>query len=221
MKSKGILTIALSVLGSSFVLGQGQAPPLPPAPANPPTPSLQATNDPGYAAVIAKCQTPPPAQGARGGGGARGGAGAGAAPPQLPRDHTVTEIPRVIAAGQRWKFVWQEAGNNGDGIVGTNNGRLLIAQNDNSQAVKLDQDGKTSVAYSGTRTGGALSMSSKGAVFVAERGLHASIVELAPQHKVLADSYQGDPLDCIGGPERRGHQVWRESRHQRDHPQPE
>jgi gluconolactonase len=199
MKSKGILTIALSVLGSSFVLGQGQAPPLPPAPANSPTPSLQATNDPGYAAVIAKCQTPPPARGARGGGGARGGAGAGGAPPQLPRDYTVAEIPGVIAAGQQWKFVWQEAGNNGDGIVGTSDGGLLIAQNDNSQVVKLDKSGKASVVYSGTHTGGALSMSPKGALFVAERGLHATIVELAPQHKVLAESYQGDPMDCIGG----------------------
>jgi gluconolactonase len=199
MKSKSILTIALWVLGSSFVLGQGQAPPLPPAPANPPMPSLQATNDPGYAALIAKCQNPPPARGARGGGGARGGAGTGAAQPQLPRDYTVTAIPGVIAAGQAWKFAWQEAGNNGDGIVGANDGGLMIAQNDNSQVVKIDKSGKASVVYSGTHTGGALSMSPKGVLLIAERGLHASIVELAPQHKVLADSYQGDPMDCIGG----------------------
>jgi gluconolactonase len=111
----------------------------------------------------------------------------------------VTEIPGVIAAGQRWKFVWQEAGNNGDGIVGTNDGGLLLAQNDNSKVVKLDKNGKASVAYSDTRTGGALSMSPKGALFVAERGLHPAIMQLAPQRKVLADSYQGDSMDCIGG----------------------
>jgi gluconolactonase len=199
MNSKGILTIALCVLGSTFTSGQGQAPPLPPAPANPPTPSLQSANDPGYAALIAKCQNPPAARGARGGGGARGGAGARGAQPQGPRDYMVTEIPGVIAAGQQWKFVWQEAGNNGDGIVGTNDGSLLIAQNDNSKVVKLDKNGKASVVYSDTHTGGALSMSAKGTLFVAERGLRASIVELAPQHKVLADSYMGDPMDCIGG----------------------
>jgi sugar lactone lactonase YvrE len=210
MTSKQILTIGLSLLGSTFALGQGQAPLLPPAPANPPAPSLQAGADPGYAALIATCKNPPPARGARGGGGAgaRGAAGAAGAPaaagargpqaPAGPRDVTVTEIPGVIAAGQQWKFLWQEAGNNGDGIVGTNDGDLLLAQNDNSKVVKLDKNGKTSVVYSDTHTGGALSMSPKGVMFINERGLHQRIVQL-PQRKVLADNYQGDPLDCIGG----------------------
>jgi sugar lactone lactonase YvrE len=201
MQSKHVLTIALCFLGSTFALGQGQAPPLPPAPPNPPAPSLQSAADPGYQGLIAMCKNPPPARGARGGGGAaRGGAGArGAEPPALPRDYTVTEIPGVIAAGQKWKFLWQEAGNNGDGIVGTNDGNLLIAQNDNSKVVKLDKDGKASVVYSDTHTGGALSMSSKGALFIVERGLQAVVMQLAPQRKVLANSYKGDPLDCIGG----------------------
>ena len=200
MKSTSTLTIGLCALGVTAVLTQGQAPRLPAAPANPPAPSLQATADPGYAALIAQCKTPPPARGARGGGGA--GARAGGpppAPPQLPREYTVTAIPGVIAAGQQWKFLWQEAGNNGDGIVGTDDGGLLLAQNDNSQVLKLDKDGKTSVAYSNTHTGGALSINTKGAVFMVERGLKARIEQLAPQRKVLADSYQGDPLDCIGG----------------------
>lgn len=197
MKSKGLLTIALAVVGSTVLLGQ-EAPRLPPAPANPPAPSVQAPADPGYAALIAQCKTPPPARG-RGGPGGRGPAGARGAQPQGPRDYTVTEIPGVIAAGQKWKFVWQEAGNNGDGIVGTNDGGLLLAQNDNSKVVKLDKNGKASVAYADTHTGGALSINSKGAVFVVERGLRARVEQLAPQRKVLAETFQGEPLDCIGG----------------------
>ena len=90
----------------------------------------------------------------------------------------VTEIPGVIAAGQQWKFLWQEAGNNGDGIVGTNDGALLIAQNDNSKVVKLTTTGKASAipgpGYSNTHTGGALSLSPKGAMFINERGLRRS-----------------------------------------------
>jgi gluconolactonase len=48
-------------------------------------------------------------------------------------------------------------------------------------------------------TGGSLSMNSKGALFIAQRGLKAAVVQLAPQRKALAATYQGEPLDCIGG----------------------
>jgi len=199
MKSKGVLVITMCVVGSLAVLAQTQPPRLPPAPANPPAPSVQAPADPGYAALIAMCKTPPAG---RGGGGGRGGAGrAGGAPAQVPgiREYKVEAIPGVIAAGQQWKFLWQEVGNNGDGIVGTDDGALLLAQNDNSKVLKLDKDGKTSVAYSDTHTGGALSMNKKKALFIVERGLRANVTQLTPQRKVLADTYQGEPLDCIGG----------------------
>ena len=160
---------------------------------------MQGPADPGYAVLIAMCKTPPAG---RGGGGGRGGAGrAGGAPAPAPgvREYKVEAIPGVIAAGQQWKFLWQEVGNNGDGIVGTDDGALLLAQNDNSKVLKLDKDGKTSVAYSDTHTGGALSMNKKKATFIVERGLRANVTQLTPQRKLLADSYQGEPLDCIGG----------------------
>ena len=96
-------------------------------------------------------------------------------------------IPDVVAAGQQWKEVWEVDGNNADGIIATNDGGLLIAQNDKSDVVKLDKNGKASVAYTGTNTGGSLAINSKGALFVANRGLNPSIEELAPQRKALAD----------------------------------
>lgn len=111
----------------------------------------------------------------------------------------VTEIPGVVAAGQQWKDIWQVDGNNADGIIPTKDGGLLIAQNDKSDVVKLDSSGKTSVAYSDTNTGGSLAMNSKGTLFVANRGLNASVDELAPKRKVLANKMNGDSLDCIGG----------------------
>jgi gluconolactonase len=36
-------------------------------------------------------------------------------------------------------------------------------------------------------------------VFMVERGLRARVEQVAPQRKVLADTFQGEPLDCIGG----------------------
>jgi sugar lactone lactonase YvrE len=197
--SKTFLTIAACGLGSTIALAQNAPPRLPPAPTNPPAPSVQAPADPGYEALIKTCKTPPPAGRGRGGGGGAGRAGG--APAQVPgiREYKVEAIPGVIAAGQQWKFLWQEVGNNGDGIVGTDDGALLVAQNDNSKVLKLDKDGKASVAYSDTHTGGALSMNKKKALFIVERGLRANVTQLTPQRKVLADSYQGEPLDCIGG----------------------
>jgi len=197
--TKGFFTITLCLAGSIAAIAQTQPPRLPPAPANAPAPSVQAPADPGYAALIATCKTPPAG---RGGGAGRGAGGrAGGPPAQAPgvREYKVEGIPGVIAAGQQWKFLWQEVGNNGDGIVGTDDGALLLAQNDNSKVLKLDKDGKTSVAYSDTHTGGALAMNKKKALFMVQRGLRANVSQIAPQRRVLADSYQGEPLDCIGG----------------------
>lgn len=191
MNPTRMLSIALGILGAAFAFSQE-------APAPRTGPGVQAAQDAKEPDVLKSCKVPPPSLAAGRGAGRGRGRGVAAAPAG-PRDYTITEIPGVIAAGQRWKDVWQVDGNNADGIIGTSDGGLLIAQNDKSEVVKLDKNGKASVAYSGTNTGGALSMNSKGELFVANRGLRASIEELAPKRKVLVNNYKGDPLDCIGG----------------------
>ena len=157
-------------------------------------PGVQAANDAKEPDVLKTCKVPPPARGA---GFPRRGPAPAAAPG--PKEYTVTEIPGVIASGQKWIEIWKVDGNNADGIIATKDGGILIAQNDNSDVVKLDKDGKTSIAYVDTNTGGALAMNSKGVLFVNNRGLNASIEELAPQRKTLANKYNGDSFDCIGG----------------------
>src|SRR5581483_5592970 len=89
--------------------------------------------------------------------------------------------------------------NNADGIVATNDSGILIAQNDNSDVVKLMPDGNTSIAYRDLNTSGALAWNSKGALFVNNRGLPASVEQLEPKRKTLANEYNGDSFDCIGG----------------------
>ncbi len=203
MKAKTIGIISIFVSGA-IVFGQapqGQRQ----------GPGVQAPNDARYASVIAMCKNPPPQRGAAAGAGgaargaaAPGGAGGGqaratGAAPAGPVEYNVTGIPGVIAAGQKWKTVWETDGNNADGIIGLDDGSVLVAQNDNSAVMKIDKDGKATVAYSDTNTGGALSMNSKGALFIVERGLNASVWQLAPQRKLLANTINGDVLDCVGG----------------------
>ena len=197
MTRRSILTVALAAAGSSLVFAQTDGPRLPAGAEDIKPASVQAPIDPGYQALIGMCKSAPPARG-RGPAGV-GNRGRGPAAPQGVREYNVTEIPGVIKAGQKWKFVWQQAGNNGDGIVGTNDGGLLLAQNDSSAILKLDKDGKPSVAYSDTHTGGSVTINPKGAMFVVERGLHQRIEQILPQRKVFADTYTGEPSDCIGG----------------------
>src|SRR2546423_7299151 len=195
MNSSRILTVAIAVSASTVLVAQTTAPRLPPGEVK--ALSVQAPLDPGYTLLTATCKNAPPARGGRGPAGNRGG-GRAAAPPG-GRGDTVPALAGVVKGGEKWKFVWQQAGNNGDGIVGLNDGSLLIAQNDSSDVLKLTHDGKTTVAYQNTRTGGAVSINAKGATFVDERGLHQRIEQLTPVRKVLADTYNGDPIDCIGG----------------------
>ena len=56
-----------------------------------------------------------------------------------------------------------------------------------------------SVIHADTNTGGALSRSKNGALFLAARGLNTSIMQLEPTRRVFASSFRGQPLECIGG----------------------
>jgi gluconolactonase len=190
MKSAGMLIFVLLGFGGAVALCQIQ----PPAGLRS-GPGVQAAQDEREPAVLQACKTPPPAP------AGRGGAGRGRGPVEAagPREYTVKEISGVVAAGEQWKEVWEVDGNNADGIIATADGGLLIAQNDKSDIVKLDHAGKTSIAYIGTNTGGSVAMNSKGRLFIVNRGLNPSIEELTPQRKTLANHYNGDPLDCIGG----------------------
>jgi gluconolactonase len=111
----------------------------------------------------------------------------------------VAAIPGVIAANQRWTLVWQTTGNNADGILASDDGGLLLAQHDNGAVVKLDRNGQASTVYRDTNTGGALSMNSKGTLFVVSRGLNQAVQQLAPARRVHANKYQGDAFECFGG----------------------
>jgi gluconolactonase len=191
MKSTLMLTVGLAVSGAALALAQA------PAPAN-----LQAPQAPGYAEVIAKCKTPPQGGAAAGGaraGGAAAPAAAAAPAPGSPSEYEIVAIPGVIAAGHRWELVYSTTGNNADGIIASEDGGVLLAQNDNGTVLKLDRSHQPSVVHRDTNTGGALAMSSKGTLFIASRGLGTAIWQLAPERRLFVNRFQGEPLECLGG----------------------
>ncbi|HEY7670927.1 MAG TPA: SMP-30/gluconolactonase/LRE family protein [Gammaproteobacteria bacterium] len=161
--------------------------------------SQQTWQNPGHAALVAGCKTPP--QPFRIGGAQAANAPASTAPPpEPPAPPASTAIPGVIDAGQTWKVVWQWEGNNADGIMAGDGGTVLFANNDASNVMRLDPaTGLATVIHSDTNTGGALSRSKNGALFLASRGLHAAILQLEPERKVFANSFNGEPLECVGG----------------------
>ena len=92
------------------------------------------------------------------------------APPEWAPLPASPAIPGVIAAGQNWKVVWSWEGNNTDGIIAGDNGTMLFANNDASNVMKMDlATGLATILYRNTNTGGSLSRSKNGALFVAQR----------------------------------------------------
>lgn len=157
--------------------------------------SLQSWQDPRLPKVVANCRNPAPAFSIP----------AGAVPPapvaipELPPASDIVGIPNVIAAGQSWETVWSWRGNNADGIIATEDGGVMFANNNASNVIRLNPDGSAEIVFDNTNTGGALSRNKQGELFLMDRGLNSAIVKLEPERYIFADKFQGDPLDCVSG----------------------
>jgi gluconolactonase len=131
--------------------------------------------------------------------------GGGQPPPA--RDVTVTATPGVIPAGAKWTIAWQGA-DNADGLVGTEDGGLLFAQEQPNRISKLDRDGRVSVFLEDTHGTGAIAIDARGRIIAAARtctdpGRNAAagpcaeptaIAVLSPARATLADNIDGKPL---------------------------
>jgi sugar lactone lactonase YvrE len=159
------------------------------------TPGVQAGRDPNRDAFVMKsCTNPAPAPAPAAAGGAR----AGGAPPAAPafENAGVQAIPGVIAAGQRWRKIWQGSGNNTDSPIATDKG-ILLAMNDLSQIMEISLDGKTEVIATDTYTGGAMALTPNGTLYVGERALNRGIWQVSPR-RLFTNTMNGQPLECLG-----------------------
>jgi len=154
----------------------------------------QTWQSPDYKALVSKCKTEPAPF------GIKINPNASADEPPVPALPEVKAIPGIVAAGAKWKVVWAWQGNNADGPIAGDNGTILFANNDARNVMQLDPTtGLAKVVYDNTNTGGAVSRSKNGALFLAMRGLHAGVEQLEPQRKLFATTVNGEPLDCAGG----------------------
>ena len=120
--------------------------------------------------------------------------------PTAAKEVTVTAIPGVIAAGAKWKLVWQGP-DNADGIIGTKDGGLLFAQEQPSTIGMLDPNDKFAIFVRDTHGTGALGIDNKGRLIGAERTCSdpggrpdqcheaAELVVLSPARQVLASKF--------------------------------
>src|SRR5262249_30609800 len=142
--------------------------------------SQQSWQSPALAAVLEKCSKKPAPFRISGDGD---NSTTGAPPPPAPP--APAAISRLIAADQSLEGVWAWEGNNADGPIAGEDGKLLFANQDASNVMELDPaTGLAKVIHDNTNTGGALTRSKNGALFVASRGVGAGILQLEPQRKV-------------------------------------
>ena len=187
MKTTITLVLTLGLVGSAFAQS--------PASTFDRGSNLQVWQHPDYQTALKQCAKPP--QPFRIGGGA---ADAGSAEPPAPALPLADAIPGIINANAQWRLVWAWQGNNADGPIAGENGSLMFANQDAGNVMQLDP--ATSLAqiiFDETNTGGAVSRSKNGALFLAMRGLHSGIMQLEPERKIFADTINGEPFDCTGG----------------------
>jgi len=155
--------------------------------------ALQARLDDRFADVIAGCKTPPEAI-------TFGEGPDDNSSPPLPSLPVASAIPGVINQGSTWQVVWSWQGNNADGPIAGEDGTLLFANNDAGNVMTLDLNtGLAQIIHDDINVAGAVSRSKNGALYVATRGIGTGIEQLEPERRLLANTYNGEALECAGG----------------------
>ncbi len=184
-KTTGLLAFGLALSLSASALADG------PASSFDRGHGQQTWQSPDYAKLVTACKTPPKPFGIP--------ISKMTEPPKLDFPPPSAAIPGVIAAGQSWKTVWAWEGNNVDGPIAAKGGTMIVGNNDAGNVMQIDPATGTAKILYTSNTAGAVSRSKDGKLFVAERGLPEAIVQLEPTRKMLADRFDGQPLECVGG----------------------
>jgi gluconolactonase len=108
---------------------------------------------------------------------------------------TVTAIPGVIAAGTKVERVWTGL-RAADGVIGMPDGTLLLLEQRADRISKMDMNGKVTLWLEDTNETGGVAIDSKGRILSVERRM-PQVRELHPQRRILADKFEGQPLQRL------------------------
>lgn len=123
------------------------------------------------------------------------------------READVSAIDGVVEAGAEWQLVWADFVT-ADGIVGTDDGGMLFAQEQTDKIIKLTADGREFTFLDRLDAPGAVALDDEGNVYTVERtcteylsaelpGCNrlARVAMVAPEYRLLANSFEdGEPL---------------------------
>jgi gluconolactonase len=115
----------------------------------------------------------------------------------VDRPANVTAIPGVVAAGARWEPVFASVELQ-DGIVGTADGGILIAMQENDVVRKIEASGASSIYLGATQGAGALAADNEGRLFAVHRKEPTKLGQLAPERRVIAQTLpDGKPMGRV------------------------
>ena len=116
--------------------------------------------------------------------------------PPAEKQTTATSIPGVVAAGTKVERVWTGL-KAADGLISEPNGTLLLPEQKADRVSRVDKDGKITLYLEDTNEAGGIAIDPKGRVIAVERNMPPRVRVLAPERKVLADSFEGKPLQRL------------------------
>src|SRR4051812_7840434 len=103
------------------------------------------------------------------------------------RPVAITAIPGVVAGGGKWEVVYSSLELQ-DGLVGTADGGLLMAQQDTEIVRKMEPSGAQTILAGGTKGAGALAMDKNGRVFAVVRKEPFMVTMVAPEARTIAQA---------------------------------
>lgn len=117
------------------------------------------------------------------------------------REARISAIPGVVSASAQWKLVWADF-YTADGIVGTDDGGVIFAQEQTDKIKKLLVDGTEQTVFEDMNAPGSVAIDTEGRIFTVQRtctepfndelaGCNelTRVVQIAPVFRLLANSF--------------------------------